>query len=548
MMHVLRTVGKRICIVAGLLIVLLVPAIAHETPPAQASYLTRMGYYVYYDDQSWITLQQHIDQLDIVAPYFFHYTPGGKIKELDEREAEVTEFVKSHNKKIIPIIQNEAKWDAFREQFEEEQARDELVEQLVELVESRGFDGIQIDFEAINADDDDLLTDIMRRISDEFRTRNLIISQAVVARVGDRKSQWGGAYDYPELAKLNDFVTVMAYDFTSSGSPEPGPVAPYWWVDEVLYYATQHFDPRQIYLGVPFYGRDWNLDDGPPAQSLSYTQTMERAERYDAVGGFSDGDRSPWLRYTDENGDEHEVWYENSFSLEAKLRLAQEYEVGGFAAWRIGHDDPDNWRVIGNLETPATAISPEEVDPLSMYFPETGHSLSGAFQDYWITNGGLMRFGFPRTEPFVEYDPMVGQSYTVQYFERARFELHPEFEGTENYVLLGHIGRWALEKRNIDPWATAVDPIPGREFFPETGHTLASPFLEYWQEHGGLRDLGFPITEPLVEHSEEDGGVYLVQYFERARMELHKHPETGEDMVLLGLLGNEMLRERGWIR
>lgn len=539
---------KRLAIALVVAIVLLAPSAIHRPKPVEASYLTRMGYYVYYDEQSWITLQQQIDHLDIVAPYFFHVTPSGSIKALDQRESEVTAFVKAHNKKIIPIIQNEAKWDDFAESFEDEAARDDFVKRLVELVESRGFDGIQIDFEAINAEDDDLLTDIMRRVSEEFRSRNLIVSQAVIARVSDRKSQWGGAYDYGELAKLNDFVTIMAYDYTSSGSPDPGPIAPYWWVDEVLYYGTRHFDPRQIYLGVPFYGRDWNLDDGPPAQSLTYTQVMERAAEHESVGGFSEDDRSPWLKYTDDDGEEHEVWYENSFSLEAKLKLAQEYEVGGFAAWRIGHEDPDAWRVIGNLETPATPIAPDDAPPTALYFVETGHSLDGAFRDYWESHGGLMRFGFPRTEPFVEYDPMVGQSYTVQYFERARFELHPEFEGTENYILLGHIGRWALEKRGIDPWESAVDPIPGREYFPETGHTLEGTFLSYWQANGALRNLGFPISEPIIETSEEDAGTYLVQYFERARMELHVHPETGGELVLLGLLGNEMLRERGWIR
>ena len=170
------------------------------------------------------------------------------------------------------------------------------------------------------------------------------------------------------------------------------------------------------------------------------------------------------------------------------------------------------------------------------------------FLDYWEARGGLTRFGYPRTQEFVEYDPVVKASYRVQYFERARFEYHPEYAGTESEVLLGHVGRWALSERGVDPWETAVGPTAGTRYFPESGHTLGGLFLEYWEDRGGLVRFGYPLSEEYVELSPEDGQRYIVQYFERARMEAHRDPETGEQFVLLGLLGNEMLRSRGWIR
>lgn len=529
---------------------IVIPLLLTRSQDADAHYLTRAAYYVYYDEQSWETLQAEIEHLDIVLPYFFHLTPNGSIKELDPREEEVTAFVKSHNKKIVPIIQNEAKWDDFRKYHGDPAKQQAIVDKLLDLTLERGFDGIQIDFEAINAEDQELITSFMERLAKAFRPRGLIVSQALVARVTERPSVWGGAYDYERLAELNDFVTIMAYDYTSAGSKEPGAVAPIWWVEQVLDFATAKIDPSQIFLGVPFYGRDWNLDEGPPAEGVSFTQVTDRlAKAGDSVEHhFSDEAETPWARYTDPDGDEHEIWYEDSRSLEAKLGLALDYEVAGFAAWRIGHEDPDNWRLISNLETPATPVSPP-VSTDTLYFEETGHTLTGVFRDYWESNGGLAKFGYPRTEPFVEYDPMTGQSYTVQYFERVRMEHHPEFEGTEYEVLLGHIGRWAMAQRGIDPWETAVQhATDGRTYFPESGHSLGGTFLDYWQANGGLMYFGYPISEKIQEYNVEDGGTYTVQYFERARMELHTDPETGGTMVLLGLLGNEMLRERGWIR
>jgi hypothetical protein len=105
---------------------------ARSAPPA-SEYLTRMGYYVYYDDGSWVALQREIERLDIVAPYFFHLTPNGSIKELDAREAEVTAFVKAHNKRIIPIIQNEAKWDDFTPTMESAEERERIARSLADL-------------------------------------------------------------------------------------------------------------------------------------------------------------------------------------------------------------------------------------------------------------------------------------------------------------------------------------------------------------------------------------------------------------------------------
>ena len=78
---------------------------------------------------------------------------------------------------------------------------------------------------------------------------------------------------------------------------------------------------------------------------------------------------------------------------------------------------------------------------------ETGHTLSGAFLSYWQAHGGLPVFGLPLTEPYTEVSPIDGKSYTVQYFERARFEYHPEYKGTEYEVELGLLGTQLLRSR-----------------------------------------------------------------------------------------------------
>ena len=80
-------------------------------------------------------------------------------------------------------------------------------------------------------------------------------------------------------------------------------------------------------------------------------------------------------------------------------------------------------------------------------FPPTGHTLRGIFRRYWLAGGGLPVFGYPLTEELREVSSSDGKAYTVQYFERARFEHHPELAGSDYEVLLGHLGRESLSAR-----------------------------------------------------------------------------------------------------
>ncbi len=82
----------------------------------------------------------------------------------------------------------------------------------------------------------------------------------------------------------------------------------------------------------------------------------------------------------------------------------------------------------------------------AQYFTETGHNLSGPFKAYWETHGGLFVHGYPITEQFEEVNPINHKTYTVQYFERSRFEYHPENAGSQYEVLLGLLGRQLSEK------------------------------------------------------------------------------------------------------
>jgi hypothetical protein len=110
---------------------------------------------------------------------------------------------------------------------------------------------------------------------------------------------------------------------------------------------------------------------------------------------------------------------------------------------RLGADLVDR-RTDGRGYLP---VDPLRLPPDATYFPETGHAISGKIGEYWRSHNGLINFGYPLSRSFEEVSEIDGRTYTVQYFERTRLELHPEHAGTPYEVLLGLMGKELLASR-----------------------------------------------------------------------------------------------------
>ena len=181
-------------------------------------------------------------------------------------------------------------------------------------------------------------------------------------------------------------------------------------------------------------------------------------------------------------------------------------------------------------------------------FAETGFCIAGRLREFWEQNDGLRVFGLPITDQHRER--IEGRAIELQWFERTRLELHPEHARPSD-VQLGRVGVDALERQGRN-WFTFPkrEAQPGCRFFPETGHNVCGDILVTWLARGieldGVRGkvvgeslalFGLPISD--LQSETIAGQVFQVQWFERARFELH--PEHAPPYnVLLGLLGNEV--------
>ncbi|HEY0070487.1 MAG TPA: alpha/beta hydrolase [Chloroflexia bacterium] len=169
-------------------------------------------------------------------------------------------------------------------------------------------------------------------------------------------------------------------------------------------------------------------------------------------------------------------------------------------------------------------------------FPETGKAIQGAFMRYWSSSGGVAQFGYPISDEMQETSDTDGKTYTVQYFERAVFEYHPDNRQPYD-VLLTLLGsmQYAQKYRDSAP-GQVPNTAPGSILFNETGKRLGGMFLEYWKANGGLARQGYPLSDEFKEISPVDGKTYTVQYFERAVFEYHPENQP-PNQVLLSPLG-----------
>jgi 5'-nucleotidase len=171
------------------------------------------------------------------------------------------------------------------------------------------------------------------------------------------------------------------------------------------------------------------------------------------------------------------------------------------------------------------------------------------FRAYWERNGGLSVFGYPLEASKQEQTPEG--TFTVQYFERQRLELHPQ--NPDPYkILIGRANDEVLSREGRNWREFPTGDVSGGDGvrFAETGHRVDGAFLRQWRSQGlDLGDRGVSYREslalwglplsPVREEQNIDGDTVLTQHFERARMELHTI--NGRSQILLTRLGASLV-------
>ncbi len=226
-----------------------------------------------------------------------------------------------------------------------------LINNVIRVLEEKNYSGLDIDFEYIKPEDRESYNNFLRKVVARLRPMGYSITTALAPKIAaDQEGILYEAHDYPVHGALVDHVIIMTYEWGYTYSP-PRAVAPINEVRKVLNYAVTAIPREKIFMGIPNYGYNWTLpfEEGTAAQSISNVGAVDLAYQVGANINYDPIAQAPYFRYYDENGREHEVWFEDARSILAKLTLANEFRVGGVSYWTINSYFPQNWLVLNSV-------------------------------------------------------------------------------------------------------------------------------------------------------------------------------------------------------
>ncbi|GMA57798.1 hypothetical protein GCM10025858_23010 [Alicyclobacillus sacchari] len=225
-----------------------------------------------------------------------------------------------------------------------------LIENVLQIMGTKGYRGLNIDFEYVYPQDRTLYNQFLQMVVDRMHREGLFVSSALAPKTS--AAQQGllyEAHDYPVHGRLCDFVVLMTYEWGWIGGP-PMAVSPIDQIRQVLNYAITAIPPAKILMGVSVYGYDWRLPyvSGSRAETLTPMQAVERAAAHNVSILYDANAQAPYYMYTAPDQTQHIVWFEDPRSFQAKLDLVGEYNLRGISFWSYPTDFPQVPALLGN--------------------------------------------------------------------------------------------------------------------------------------------------------------------------------------------------------
>ena len=288
--------------------------------------------------------------LTYLAPFSFQALRDGSLKEplLNNFPA----ITKANNNVLMMVITNQE-----NDQFSAELGRillndipiqDRFLNNIVTTAKKYNFRDIHFDFEHLRPADREAYNQFLRKAKTRFKREGWLLSTALAPKTSaTQQGQWYEAHDYKAHGEIVDFVVIMTYEWGYSGGPAMA-VSPIGPVRNVLEYAISEMPASKIMMGQNLYGYDWTLPfvQGTIAKAVSPQQAIALAAANHVQIQYDTRAQAPFFKYTDKNGKQHEVWFEDARSIQAKFNLIKELGLRGMSYWKLGLSFPQNWLLI----------------------------------------------------------------------------------------------------------------------------------------------------------------------------------------------------------
>ncbi len=391
-----KTTHNQILYIAMLwLFLALAPAVAHGASNQVAVWIPWWAEEAGAEDAA-----AQIRDLDVIYPFVFEVEADGSLRNMvdfkDDHWEDLFDKADDRRVDVVPTVM----WFAgseIHEVLSDRRKRENHVEEIVDMVRKNRFDGVNIDYESKLAETIDYFSLFLKELEDELGRRDLTCT--IEARMPP-ESRWINppavieyANDYKEMNRHCDWVEIMAYDQQRAdvklnnerrGVPY-SPVADIDWVEKVVDLALEDIDEDKIMLGIPTYGRAWDVTvasewyrDYNLVTSLNPKRIIELSKKYDSLIGRTAGgeavityfpEDSPWrllnqlpaptgtpkgyeaaakallvATYADIEIPVRFVSWSDAQAIEDKLDLADKYDLRGVAIFKVdGEEDKNMW-------------------------------------------------------------------------------------------------------------------------------------------------------------------------------------------------------------
>jgi len=314
----------------ALLVALVVLVLAATSQPARVV----LGYYNTDQPKCYEAMTEYGARLNTVSTDSFLLSAKGSVT--GDVPATVLKFARAHQMAVFACISNDNSDPKIAHQsITTSQAAS--VATLLKLAATNGYTGINIDLEGVDPADRAAFSRFIHVLAATLHDQRLQLMISVPAESkDDPKESWSGAFDYAALGQDADFLQVMTYDQNVSGD-DAGPVAGLDWMTGCIQYAVNKIPPSKVLLGLPAYGRDWNLKT-KKAKDIFWTDIPALAKSHDATISYDATTGSGFFDY-EADGNKHRVWCETSQGIQVKSELVKKFDLGGVSFWALGMED-----------------------------------------------------------------------------------------------------------------------------------------------------------------------------------------------------------------
>lgn len=242
-------------------------------------------------------------------------------------------------------------------------AQQTFITNAINLLNSRGGKGINIDFEGMGSSDKVPFKTFMTNLCNQVHAANPNYKVTMALYAVD----WSTSFDMPALNAVVDNFIIMGYDYYYSGSAQAGPEAPmynfqtgynYTLSKSITYYLKQGATPSKLLLGLPWYGREWETvaatapsnTTGNFTSSRTYAYVRNNPTTYSTANKHWDNNSfNPYYSYVS-GGANRQCWIDDAYSMSRKFDMVNQRGLGGIGIWALGYDDgyQDYWSAIKN--------------------------------------------------------------------------------------------------------------------------------------------------------------------------------------------------------